>query len=144
MKVVDASVWVSRLVPGDVHNKASRDWFERYTSVGGRLVSPVLLLTEVAGAIARRTGKPELAHQAVKRLLNIPSLRLVASDQQLGTAAARLAADLRLRGADAMYVAVAYRLNIPLVTWDREQLERTQNFIVAYTPEDDEMFLTWR
>jgi predicted nucleic acid-binding protein len=102
------------------------------------------LLTEVAGAIARRTGKPELAHQAVKRLLNIPSLRLVASDQQLGTAAARLAADLRLRGADAMYVAVAYRLNIPLVTWDREQLERTQNFIVAYTPEDDEMFLTWR
>lgn len=33
MKVVDASVWVSRLVLGDVHNKASRDWFERYTLI---------------------------------------------------------------------------------------------------------------
>ncbi len=30
MIVVDASVWVSRLVPQDVHHELTRQWLERY------------------------------------------------------------------------------------------------------------------
>jgi len=38
--------------------------------------------------------------------------------------AASLAAELGLRGADATYVATAARLNLPMVTLDRDQRER--------------------
>ena len=132
--VVDASVWVSRLVPPDVHHAASRRWMARHTADGGVLVAPVLLLPETAGAISRRTGTPELAHRAVNRLLRLRSLRLVPVDGRLAEAAARLAADLGLRGADAVYVATAQLLNIPLVTWDSDQQARAARVIAAHTP----------
>ena len=134
--VVDASVWVSRLVPQDVHHESSRRWLENYTAQGGRLVAPVMLLPEIAGAISRRTGAPALADQATKQLQQLGSLRLVAVDRRLGQAATRLAADLGLRGADALYVAVAEQLKIPLLTWDNEQVERARKAIQVRMPEN--------
>jgi len=134
MTVVDASVWVSRLVPQDVHHVQSRSWLEQYTADGNLLVAPVILLPEVAGAVARRTGLSELGQQAIQAILRIPGLRLVTLDSRLGLEAARLAADLRLRGADAVYVAVAHRLRLPLITWDEEQRLRAATAIVVRTP----------
>jgi predicted nucleic acid-binding protein len=46
-----------------------------------------------------------------------------------------VAADLGLRGADAVYVALAHQLGLTLVTWDREQLTRTASMIVSRTPD---------
>gem|GEM_PF-3592889 len=57
-----------------------------------------MLLAEVAGAIARRTGAPELGRRALEGLLRFPGLRLVTVDRHLGQEMARLAADLQLRG----------------------------------------------
>ena len=39
-----------------------------------------------------------------------------------------------LRGPDALYVAVAKQLSIPLVTFDQEQLTRPANAITTITP----------
>jgi predicted nucleic acid-binding protein len=133
--VVDASVWVSRLVPQDTHHAASRRWFESFTAEGGRLVAPILLLPEIAGAISRRTGAPDLAHQAVQSLQRMRTLRLVALDRRLGQAASQLAADLGLRGADATYVAIADQLKIPLLTWDNEQVEKAGKRITVLMPD---------
>ncbi|MCL4394903.1 MAG: PIN domain-containing protein [Chloroflexi bacterium] len=77
----------------------------------------------------------DLAHQAVERLLRLEALRIVALDRRLGLAASQLAAELGLRGADATYVAVANQLRIPLVSWDREQLERASERVSVATPE---------
>lgn len=137
MRVVDASVWVSRLVPHDVHHGISRRWLEVRAAAGDLLVAPVLLLAEVAGAVARRTGVPELGHRAVEGLLRMPNLRLVPLDRRLGREMARLAADLRMRGADAAYVAIAAHLGLPLVTWDQEQALRAAPRIPVLTPEQD-------
>ena len=114
--VVDASVWVSRLVPQDAHHAESRDWLDRQVARGGLLVAPILLLAEVAGAVSRRTGQSRLAKRAVETLLRVPGLRLVAMDRRLGRTAADLAAQLKLRGADAVYVATAEHLNLPRST----------------------------
>jgi len=135
MIVLDASVWVSRLVPQDVHHAASRGWMERYLASGGVLAAPVLLLAEAAGAISRRTGRADLGHLAVELFLRLPGVRIVAVDRQLGRTAAQLAAELRLRGADAAYVALAQQLGIPLVTWDEEQRTRAGGAVAVYTPE---------
>jgi predicted nucleic acid-binding protein len=44
---------------------------------------------------------------------------------------------LLLRGTDAVYVALAQQLKMPLVTWDLEQHDRSQSVITALTPEED-------
>jgi predicted nucleic acid-binding protein len=43
---------------------------------------------------------------------------------------------MRLRGADAVYVALARRLGMPLVTWDAEQRERAKPVVRVVTPEE--------
>jgi hypothetical protein len=40
-----------------------------------------------------------------------------------------------LRGADACYVAIAAAFDIPLVSWDAQQLERAAAVIKAYAPD---------
>lgn len=135
MIVIDASVWVSRYVTGDIHHAASRDWIEHYLERGLLVSSPALLLPEVAGAISRRVGDPDLARRAIGLLVRLPRLRLLPVDRRLTQTATTLAADLGLRGADAIYVAVAQRLQVPLLTWDGDQRIRGGRVIAAHTPE---------
>ena len=132
--VVDASVVVSHLVPHDMHHAASRAWLTRHVSDGRLVIAPALLLPEIAGAIARRTGVPRLAERAVEAVLRLPGLRLVPVDDVLARSAAGLAGRLRLRGADAIYIATAATLRQPLVTWDVEQRERAARVIVVLAP----------
>jgi predicted nucleic acid-binding protein len=133
--VVDASVWVSALVPEDVHHAASHRWLEARLREGALLVAPVILLAEVGGAVARRTGDIALGRQAVDMLLAFPTLRLAPVDDRLGSEAALLAAQLRLRGVDAVYVATAILVGAPLVTWDVEQRKQAISVIQAYAPD---------
>jgi predicted nucleic acid-binding protein len=132
--VVDASVWVSRLIATDTHHDPSRVWMEDAAARDEQFVAPVILLPEVAGALSRRAADPAVGERVVEVLLRVPGLRLVSIDGRLGQEAARLAARHRLRGADAVYVATASTLNLPLVTWDAEQRDRTEGLIQTTTP----------
>ena len=132
--VVDASVVVSRLVPHDVHHEATRAWLTEHVARGGLLIAPTLLLAEVAGAVARRTGKARLARRAVAAVLQLPGLRLVSLDEALARTAANLAGQLRVRGADAVYIAAAAALGVPLATWDLEQRERAGHLVTVFVP----------
>jgi predicted nucleic acid-binding protein len=122
------------LVPQDVHHGAARRWLEERTSAGNELVAPVILLPEIGGAIARQTKSQNQAAAALELVRKIPGLRLVPVDHRLGSAAADLAMSLRLRGADAVYVAVASHLKIPMVTLDVEQRERAATVIEVRMP----------
>lgn len=132
--MADASVWVSALVASEVHHTASRDWLGQRDAAEQVVVAPALLVPEVAAAIARRSGRSALARRAIAALLRLPNLRLVVLDAELAEQAGRIAADCKLRGADAIYVAVAKRLAVPLVTWDREQLERACDVVEVVRP----------
>jgi len=132
--VVDASVWVSSLRHQDVNNEASRLWMEKYINQGGRLIAPTVLLVEVAAAISRRTGESNLAHEAVRTLISANSMQFIPMDSTLVQEAVNVAADLQLRAGDAIYVAVARNLNLPLVSWDKEQLQKAGTNLLTYTP----------
>lgn len=133
--VVDASVWVSRLVPQDVFHTTVKTWMKERRADGVMFLSPALLLPEVSGAISRRTGEPQLARNAIDGLMRLPGLKLVELDQQLVREAAKLAADLGLRGADSFYVAVAVQLDLQLVTLDVDQESRAASVIAVYSLE---------
>ena len=133
--VVDASVWVSRCVPRDEHHRPSRRWLAARLEAGTILAAPTLLPLEVASAIARRTGSVPHAGRVAASLLRMPVLRLVTLDPAFITDAVTVATSLRLRGADSLYVAVARRLGVPLVTWDAEQLTRGSALVATFTPD---------
>jgi len=124
MVVVDASVWVARLVPQDGYHQAARDWMAAQRAENTLLISPSLLLPEVGGAIVRRTGDGELAAKAIEALEQLPGLRLIEMERSLVAAAAHLACTLGIRGADAVYVAAAEYLSLPLCTLDEDQARR--------------------
>ena len=125
---------MSALVASEVRHAASRAWLGQQVHADQIVVAPALLVPEVAAAISRRTGRPILGRRAIAALLRFPSLRLVALDAELAEQAGRLAADCALRGADAVYVALAKKLAIPLVTWDREQIERGRDVVTVLHP----------
>jgi len=127
--VLDASVWVSRLVSQDEFHEAVKTWMEEQREAGVQFISPSLLLAEVGGAISRRTGDPALGRRAITRLESLPGLRLVEMDNELVREAASLAAELGLRGADSVYVTVARQLDLPLVTFDADQRERAKECV---------------
>jgi len=132
--VVDASVWVSRASQRDPAHERTIAWFDRQAREGAVHAAPVIVLAEVAGALARTSRSSELGLRVVTRLVDLPRLRLLAIDASIGLRAGEIAADLRLRGADAVYVAIAERLNLPLVTWDREQRERGGSLVPTLVP----------
>jgi len=129
--VVDASLWVARLVPQDVFYEPVKTWMDEQRAEGVQFVSPGLLLAEVAGAVSRRTGNVQLAQQAIQKLSNLPDLRLVEIKRSLAVQAAHLAARLGLRGADAFYVVVADGLKLPLMTLDDDQRARAANCVTV-------------
>lgn len=132
--MVDASVWISRHVPSETYHETSAAWLRQYLGSGHRVIAPTLLLVEIAGAFARRTGNDTRTRQIVALLRRLPGLHWVSLNPALRDRAADLAITLRLRGTDAVYVAVAERLRLPLITWDAEQLTRTSGRIPVRTP----------
>jgi len=119
MYVVDASVWVCRFVPSDAHHSASREWLERVLRAGTPLMGPVILVAEVAGAVSRRT-RPDRGHRAVHEIQRLREVRLLPLTLLLARSAAGVAADLKVKGYDAVYLALAQRLGVPLITWDND------------------------
>lgn len=134
MTVVDANVWVSSFISQDVHHSISLRWLEQCMAREDELVVPTLVLAEVAGAVARRTGVTQLGRQAARQIGCVPKLRVIGLSVHLGEDAAGIAADLRVRGADAVYVAVARTLGLPLVTWDQEVQERVVSLVAVWQP----------
>lgn len=135
--VVDASVWVSRFVDRDVNHRLSERWLLNHFVEGHRVIAPSLLLSEVGGAIVRRTGDEALSQRIVELLRSLPPVRWIPVGPVLRDDAANLAIRLRLRGADAIYVAAAYRLHVPLITWDDEQLTRSSPLLEVRRPGPD-------
>lgn len=121
--IVDASIWVARLVSEDVFHEAVKAWMSARLEAGDQFLAPSLLLAEIGGAITRRTNSA-LGLKAVDYVRELPGLQLVEMENSILREAAQLAAELGLRGADSTYVAVAARLDLPLMTLDADQKQR--------------------
>ncbi|MEW6286715.1 MAG: type II toxin-antitoxin system VapC family toxin [Chloroflexota bacterium] len=127
--VLDASVWVSRLIESDEFHVPVKNWMNAQREQGGTFVSPSLLLAEVGGVITRVTGKPELGLNAIQGIENLPDVRIVDMDKALMDDASRIAARYGVRGADSIYIAVAFTLKIPLLTFDIDQREKASKLV---------------
>jgi predicted nucleic acid-binding protein len=131
---IDASVFLNAFNPAEPGHAESRDLLARLLADGTPVAVPTLVLPEVAGAISRVHGDGRLAREFSGELAQLPNLILVPLDAALAHQARDLAADHRLRGADAVYAAVASRFGAILVTLDREQRDRLSTALVTRSP----------
>jgi predicted nucleic acid-binding protein len=135
MAVVDASVNASAAIVTDSLHEPGLRWWREAHQRSEVIHAPSILLAEVTAAVRRLTGNRAQAEQAASQLLADRQLRLVDADLALCERAAEIAAAQGIRGCDAIYVALAERLREPLVTFDREQLERASTLITVVRPE---------
>lgn len=116
MVVIDASVVIKWFVP-EIHSEAAR----RLLTQSHDFVAPDLLFAEAANTIWKKAQRRELTPEAARQLVadigriavdTIPSRALVED-------AHALAISTRCTVYDALYVALAARLDSSLVTADR-------------------------
>ena len=134
MPVVDASVCTAFFNARELQHVPSRNWFREATKGDELVVAPVILVAEVAAALGRGLGDSELADHAVSILLARRWVELFPVTQALATRAAKVAAEQKIRGCDAIYVALAQQLGMGLVTLDGDQLDRGAAVVQTRTP----------
>ncbi|OFW03090.1 MAG: hypothetical protein A3I61_03640 [Acidobacteria bacterium RIFCSPLOWO2_02_FULL_68_18] len=100
------------------------------------VIVPALLLPEVASAVARASQDGVGALQYANATAALPHVILVSLTSAMSRQAADLAATHRLRGADAVYLAVARRYGTTLVSRDEEQRLRGSAVAACQTPEE--------
>jgi len=132
--VVDASVHLNALNPAEVGSATSQTLLERLFRQPWPVFSPTLLLVEVAAAVARVFDDTERGEEMARAVWGLPGQVWVPLDRSLAVEAAHLAARHRLRGADAVYAAVAHRYGATLITLDRQQLDRLPPAIAVISP----------
>ncbi len=132
--VIDTSVWVSWFLNTDSNHATAVAWLNKHLQYGGSLLSPIMLVIETASGVARVTNQVALGSYAASQLYTIPFLQLFPMNQDLVNETVAIAAQYKLRGADAVFVALAKIKSVPLVSFDREQLTRSTSVITTVRP----------
>jgi len=132
--VVDASVVVAALHADEAGHAASLAWWEAALRAGDGLFAPAIVLAEAAAGVARFLDAPNLAGGYVGRWLAASRVTIWPVWASLATRAAEIVGTERVRGCDAVYLALAEALGQPLVTLDTEQLERGTTVVPTMRP----------
>lgn len=130
MLTLDANIWVAAFDPKDHFRESSVAFLRAVAQKEIRLHGPAFVALEVACALARRAGDSAVGTLALTRLRSHPMLLLHPMNDHCLSTAQEIGAAHLLRGADALYAAIARLSNAPLVTWDNELIQR----IGAATP----------
>ena len=134
MAVIDASVYVALINAKEKEHTSSWTWFEQAKNEQQTIAAPVILLAEVAAALSRGVGDLSLAHRVVGQLKRSRLIELVPVSLAIAEQAAVIAGDYRIRGCDAIYVALASQLEDCLITLDQQQLERAAAIVDIRKP----------
>jgi predicted nucleic acid-binding protein len=136
MYTVDASVWVNSFDQREAGHDMSRRVLELLRDQVVPVVLPYLVLAEVAGAVSRTRNNPAQALGLATAIAQLANVTLISLDAGIAQQAAHLAAQYGLRGADAVYAAVALQANCTLITLDNEHLARLSGIVSTRTPVD--------
>jgi predicted nucleic acid-binding protein len=137
MYCIDASVFINAEIVGEEFHEYSAKLMQNIRDRGITIIVPEIILPEISSAIARGTDNPEKALEFVKELRQIPNIVFVPIDREISDHASKLAAECRLRGCDAIYVAVASLFRAKLISLDKQQMERSLKCIKTATPQEE-------
>ncbi len=136
MFTIDASVYLNSLNQNEPGSTHSQTFLAQVHQQALPIFAPTLLLVELAAAAARVLQMPGDGLQLAQALQGLPGITWVNLDQTLALQASRVGSQHRLRGADAVYAAVAQQYNTILVTLDQQHLQRLPSIITVKQPSD--------
>ncbi|MFC2037260.1 type II toxin-antitoxin system VapC family toxin [Chloroflexota bacterium] len=134
MPVIDASVYITLMNEHEDAHTSSWAWFEQAQTTQEPVVAPAILLPEVAAALSRGIGDSALAHRVVQQLRHSEVIELIPVTLTIAGQAATIAANYRIRGCDAVYIALADHRGDSLITLDRQQLGRGAAIVAVREP----------
>ena len=129
-------MFVNAFNPHEEGHESSFAFLSAVRERGDPVIVPTLIVPEVAAAIARAVGDRTSALQYAMAIAALPHFTLVSLTPEVARQAADLAATYRLRGADAVYVAVARRYGTTIVSRDVEQTTRGAAVVACATPKE--------
>ena len=132
---LDANVWVGALDIDDPISETCRTCLLKAAEKSARLYSPLLLSVEVAATIGRKTRDARQGLLAAQWVRDFTGHVWQPLSEECAQVAERFAATHFLRGADAVYVAVAHLSEAVLLTYDTEVIERASKVVRVMTPE---------
>lgn len=134
--VLDASVWVSIDIPTDSNHAVATAWVNGHLQAGGYFREPTWFMVEVAAAVSRQVSmQAALAATALlARLRQDRKMRFVPMSAALLQDTIDIATTHRIRAGDAVYIALARRLGIPLVSFDKDHLTRASGIVTMIKP----------
>ena len=131
---LDANIFTRTLHPNQSNHAVCGELIAQLSTSNIPIIVPLILLTEVSGAVRRETGAAMQARIFADVVRGLPTIQLVPIDSFLADVAADIASDEALRGMDALYVAVARQYGCALVTLDREVQLRAARVVSVLTP----------
>ncbi len=134
MAVVDTSVLFSALIPIDMHHESCKAWLDKIIEANQQISVPSIILSEVATPLGRAHNQPQVAEKLVQYLMNAYIINLMPVSIPLAKRAAIIGANYKIRGCDAIYVALAEMLDEELITLDIQQGERAKTLIQVSHP----------
>jgi predicted nucleic acid-binding protein len=126
---LDSSVIVAALRKQEVHYEAARNLLEKIKDGNHIAIEPYIVLIEVVAAIKRRTGSTELAKRVKNDFLAIDTINFTDLESTRANDASEIAMNLGVRGMDAIVIQTAKEFNIPLITLDKEMIEKAKSFV---------------
>ena len=134
MYTIDTSVWVNAFDRSELGYQISRKFLTQVKQQNIPVFVPTLVLVEVAAAISRTRRRPEKAVAFARSIEVLPMVTLLSLDYVLAESSMKLGAQTYLRGADAVFAAVALEHYCTLITLDHEQLTRLTGVLPTLTP----------
>ena len=126
---LDSSVIVAALRKQEVHYEAAKNLLEKVKDGNHIAIEPYIVLIEVVAAIKRRTGSTELAKRVKNDLLAIDTINFTELESIRASDASEIAMNLGVRGMDAIVIQTAKEFNVPLITLDKEMIEKAKSFV---------------
>jgi predicted nucleic acid-binding protein len=137
MYVVDASVFIADVQHHEIHHAEAYAFLEKARIENWQLYAPTILFAEIGAALSRSADDYTLAYQIIRKWQQAPFLHRIPVDHTLSRIATDIAIRQRIRGCDAVYVALAQHLGFTLVTLDKQQRDRVPPDVSAHTPDKE-------
>jgi len=126
---LDSSVIVAALRKQEVHYEDAKNLLEKVKDGEYIAIEPYIVLIEIVAAIKRRTGSTKLAKRVKNDFLAIDTINFTDLESTRANDASEIAMNLGVRGMDAIVIQTAKEFNIPLITLDKEIIEKAKSFV---------------
>lgn len=134
MYCIDASVIINSQLEREPYHSQSKAFLIMVEKKNLKVFLPEIVIPEITSGILRATMDENSAFQLANNLRSISNFLFVSVDSKLANLASWVVCKTNSKGADAIYIALAFDYNLELITLDKGQLEKGKKLVKVRRP----------